>query len=612
MGIKNLAYSFFIFFGFLVFSESSYSHQFYGCSDYCKARYDGNFKAIDNCIVQTQKEGKCGPGKPVAAPVKRPAAPKPQENRPAAAAQADKSSPCKSGEELVPDGVGGGNCQPINPTSIPTASNEDAKTACTNKGGKPDFNEHDGYGFICVCKNNPNREFVSEANCLAGTGVSAKAESSDLNCPEVYTFKAAAESCNDEGVDAVKQCDKDAKGVNENYDTVKSFVGMAAQAALAKGAKAGSAEACHNAGTVNAGAFYALNGLKETCENEITECKNKCDAMSHSPNLAACVERFKSQNGITNESLTPADQEKVQEYYKKVSQVYEQSKMLFSSGKKECEVNAKKNENDIGNLMNNMNNASKQAAMCECQLTAGQTTGGKDCSQMPGPADCIKDPSNVLCQKFPVGGGLNCTGQDRDSKQCICLRDPKAASCLAPGPNTGSQVAAVPGFQPINGASPNYKGSTGGGFNLDGLGDDEMTASGASGDRSGGGDPIGSVSPSGGGSGGGAMAGGADKEEAHGEEESKSGVGGLFNQLKTGVSQLFGGGKKDGGASGKSYGDGKNKNALDPEKWRPKSGLRGVAGGNIIGGRNEDIFKKMNNQYNYQKHTFISGDVSPR
>lgn len=510
-------------------------------------------------------------------------------------------------DELVSNGTDEGDCRKkqTDSTRQLTASEEAIKTQCIGKGGKPAFN--DDHEIVCECNDGSGRIF-SETNC--GTRPATAQTQQDANqfqCSDLNDFISSARKCEADGGEAVAQCNKDQKGINENFDAAQSIIGVMSQAALAKGAQAGSAESCFNTGAINAGAFYALNGLKETCEKEQDECRQGCSIARGEVDrvIEACTAKYKAAHNFSSEYSTQVEQLKFTDYMTYLHNKITEFRGVMNSGIKKCEIDAKKNSSDLQNLMSNMDRAAKQAAICNCQLSAG----GTNCPQMPGPADCLKDPTNPLCKNIPP----NCTGADRDSKQCICLRDPKAASCAVAGPNTGSQVAAPGVFQPISGASPNYKSSTGGGINLGDLGGDEMAAASASADRSGGGDPIGSVAPGGGGGGGGgAGGGGADKEVAEGEHESKSGIGGLFNQLKTGVSQLFGGGKKDASAGGKTYGDGKNKNGLDPEKWRPKGGLRGIAGGNGIGGRNEDIFKKMNNQYNQQYHTFITGEKSPR
>jgi len=373
MGIKNLAYSFFIFFGFLVFSENSYSADFEGCVDWCRVKTRGSsVNSFQSCIRESQQEGRCGPAKPA---VKRPAAPKPQENKPAATAQAgnaDKIKQCSdvggqwnadynfcecdtgSTNKILKEFAQGGfeKCNKTDSGSTQVS----AADVCTKAGGY--FGE-DGYTEdVCVCNKLEGRTYsiaqlranpsLTCGNSHSVQTTQTKQDASQFQCSDLNDFIGSVRKCEKDGGEAVAQCNKDQKGINENYDTATSIVGLMSQAALAKGAQAGSAESCYRTGTINAGAFYALNGLKETCEKEQDECRQICTVAKDERQRVVrdCSEKYKAQYGISGES-TEQEQIKFVEYVDYLNKKVAEFNETLQSGVKKCEVDAKKNSNDL-------------------------------------------------------------------------------------------------------------------------------------------------------------------------------------------------------------------------------------------------------------------------
>jgi hypothetical protein len=566
-----------LFFLLFTFSGEFVLADFQGCPSHCasvaasksKGR-DARNKVLynayyDACMEDTKKEGRCG-GAPAAA------------KTPSAAPVATGSCHPSATDQINGDGFNKLPCH-----CAPVGSNKGYEV---------------NYGEACSASGP-----TTEATTKTDPAPTAVASPTNSDCPELVAFENQAKRCQEKGVDAVASCKPENAESNKDYAQIQSVVKAASKTAMAYGQQAGSAEACFNAGAIGTGSWQALDMLKKGCESEISTCESECgnaDEQYRTVYLACINRKGESSPGI-------------QEYSNELGTQLKSIKEDLNSGIKSCQVEAKSNEQRISQMMKEMNNTAQQAAKCQCQLTAGQT----NCDQVQGPEFCAANPMHVNCPKVVT---MKCAGADSQTKECICLRDPKSTQCVT-GLNTGSQLAgAGAAFSEVATGNTNFKGSSGGGDgglgSLDGLNDTASLA--LSSDKSLGGadSPFGVAGSGGGGSGAGGGSGGADGSgagaEPGGEPEAKSGIGGLFNQLKTSVAGLFGGkgSAAKNSSGGKNYGSRNLNKGFDPNKYRPV-GLRGIAGadGSGMGRKNMDIFKMVNNQYSNQYHTLM---VSPR
>lgn len=429
------------------------------------------------------------------------------------------------------------------------------------------------------------------------------------DCPELTAFRNKAAACKTKSASAVSQCSPDNAGKNSNNDTITMIqkgLGGFGQISQAMGQKnASGAQSCFQAAAIASGGWQALDLMKTDCASEISSCTSECDGADQMyPVVAqACNANYAAAN--------PESTARDRDFYttqlgNEIADLYNQ----LSAGKQACSIDAKSNQANLGKLAKDMSSSAQQAAKCECQLTAGQT----NCDQIQGPEYCNQNPGDPNCPKAIT---MKCSGADANTKECICLRDPKGTACL--GNTAGvSQIAGGTGanFNPLTGGGVNFKpsgaGVTGG---LDGL-NDLSSSSGMSGDKSAGGPELpGGVASGGGGGGAGGGGGGPEGLSPEGtpaEGESKSLAGGLFNYAKTVASQLFGGGSAGPRTSvpSKNFGSKAARPGIDPNKWRPV-GLRGVAGsdGSGFGGKSMNIFDMVNNQYNNQYHTLMIAPV---
>jgi hypothetical protein len=450
-------------------------------------------------------------------------------------------------------------------------------------------------GNDCICGagqevDASHYEEVSSGDCRKKGAVAATSKSGEVpSC--LQDFKAKAEACKTDGFKAVNSCNKDNKEANAQWSAAQSVIGPMAQIMQMRGQQQGSAETCFQAGALATTTLGAMDLLKETCDNEIEACHNKCEEAE---------EAYKKVDELCKEEvkniLPPLNKDEIFANMKKEA---DKLNAELEQGTQACEKDAKTNQARVIDMMNGMNRSAQQAAKCQCQLTAGQT----NCDQILGPADCKLTPKDPRC---PQAVTIKCAGTDYNTKECLCLRDPKAVSCIG---TTGSGVSQVAGFNPVGAGSTSFKtGGTGSGGGLGDFPSDAAVA--VSSDKTQGAVDSPFSAASGGGGGGSSGGGGGSDGGGEGgaaEPEAKTGIAGLFNNLKTGVAGLFGGGsKKPTTTDGKNFGgkNGASKN-VDPNQWRPV-GLRGIAGGNGIGSKNSDIFKTVNNQYNNQYHTLMT------
>jgi len=514
-----------------------------------------------------------------------------------------KKDACKAAGGSFVDATGICECEAMNSSLVfdgksykkcegATAQSRGAEQICADKKGTWDDDQKQ-----CKCGD--------QAQDLSASAPSCRASSSNSEeCSELASFEEKVDKCESESSSAVKSCDAESKNANSGYDDAKAAAAILGQVQMARGQQQGSVEACMRAGVMANTMFYGLDLMKNDCNPGMEQCKSSCsEAFSKSQDIVAkCTQEFDSKFGDRN---LPQNTDRYVQFMTNVSTKVSNFQSKLNSAKEKCDVEAPSKAAELNRLMKDMNNSAVQAQKCQCQQTAGQA----NCNDIMGPEFCLKNPTDPRCPRTVAV----CTPQSADynTKTCLCMRDPKNSQCavITGGAGGPAALAGGPGYNPIGTSGGNYSGKTGGsgGINLNGgLGDDAVAVSS---DRSGGG-PGEVFGVAGTGSaGGGSTPSGEDGSGAgagEGEGQTKSGVAGLFNALKTGMGNLLGGGSGNkAGGSGKTFGDGSknNGNAVDPNKWRP----RGVAAVGQIGGRNENIFQKISDQYGMQSHTFMSG-----
>ncbi len=475
------------------------------------------------------------------------------------------------------------------------ASEKSGEDLCSDKKGTWDEDQKQ-----CKCGDQGQDLAASAPACSAGS-------SDPEQCSEFARYEEKVKQCESESAAAVKSCDAESKNANSGYDDAKAAAAILGQVQMARGQQQGSVEACMRAGVMANTMFYGLDLMKNDCNPGMEQCKSSCNSAKEFENIGdKCYAEFIQKYGAYTQGADPAMDQKYSQFMSGVGQKMQSLQARLQAGAEKCDVEAPSKAAELNRLMKDMNNSAVQAQKCQCQQTAGQA----NCDDIMGPEFCLKNPTDPRCPRTVAV--CSPSSADYNTKTCICMRDPKNSQCavITGGGGGPATLAGGQGYNPIAPTGGNYSGKTGssGGINLNGgLSDDAVAASA---DHSGGapGDVFGAASTgsAGGGSTPSGEDGGAGEGSGEGEGQTKSGVAGLFNALKTGMGNLLGGGSGNkAGGTGKTFGDGSkgNGNAVDPNKWRP----RGVAAVGQIGGRNENIFQKISDQYGMQSHTFMSG-----
>ena len=430
-------------------------------------------------------------------------------------------------------------------------------------------------GPTCVC-DSPSE--TVEGKCMDANSAASSPSTPPPAAAGTYAcladLKTQVGKCKTDGVDAVQKCDTDNTDTNKYYGYAQQAIGAGAAYAMNKGKEANSAEQCRQAGMLKTATWGALNLLKEDCSGARETCQTVCK-----PAKEALANYETSCKDEINKETDPTKQAALKT---KIKEAAEKLMPDLSKGEGNCETKSSKNQDALMQAMKDAAAGAQAAAQCECQLTAGQT----DCAAIQDPDYCSTHPGDINC---PV-----------TVDSTIPYEPPMGSGGPAVAGAGPAQLAAP--FSPITANSPNFKGAGGGLGNLD-LGSDpaapmasEKTAGGAE-------SPFGAAAGGGAGGGGSTPNGGGDGPQGVAEAEARSGIGGLFNALKTAAAGALGLGGKNSG-DGKNFSD-KNKNGklIDPNAWRPL-GDRGIAGG--FGTKNMDIFKMVQTRYGDQYHTLMT------
>ncbi|MFN3455535.1 MAG: hypothetical protein ACK41T_11300 [Pseudobdellovibrio sp.] len=451
-------------------------------------------------------------------------------------------------------------------------------------------------GSVCIKKDNVSKSIDNQA-------------SSSLKC--LSGIKARVESCKTQAETAVKQCDsKSSSSTSNNIVSGLQQVLQAAPLYMQTKAGSGAYQNCLNVGLASQTGYYALDRLKKTCSSEISKCSSSCEDVKNDLEnnqqrlYDNCMNELKvrSQSGGSNiqsieNSIQAANSELEIEVKSQLQQLAES--VTESTGKCDPDGQAEENKNTLQNYMSDINNTAAQANQCQCQLSAGSTS-----CEAVGPADCEKNPNLAGCKQATIDCSVS-----NPPPSCKIITDNKEVSSMIAGVGGGggsAQTTNTDGVSKFAGADNINLGDLSG----------AKTTSGTEAVQADGGSPFGSAQGGGGGLGGGpgggssSGSGGPSGSSAEGSDPKS--IGGFFNTAKSALSSLFGNGKNSGSSlNSKTYGEENGAgSAIDPSKWRP--GVRGVAAANEngIGGKFQDIWKTMSNQYKRQglQQNFIAGD----
>jgi hypothetical protein len=406
--------------------------------------------------------------------------------------------------------------------------------------------------------------------------------------------EAKVAQCKSQGSSAVTSCNKENTTDNQAWGAASEAFNLGSQVLQAKAQQSGSAKNCFQMATLSTAVWAGMEKLKGDCTVTMSACNNSCE---EARTAVANISNTCAQHRNNIYSLYGADaagaNAAIAEFDKNLNAEANNLNSQLEEGSQSCNVTAKNNEKILGDSMKKMNDSAQQAAQCDCNISGGQQQMvNGSCEDIMGPEYCANHPEDL--QKCPVAVAPAPAG---------AAPPPTTAEFVPPekATNPGASALAGSGFNPIAATSPNFKGSAGIG-NLD-LGDERSGSISSDKSQYSASSPFGAAA--GGGAGGGGAApgpGGEGGGDGTGEPGSQSGIAGLFNNLKTGIANAFGGGKNSGNS--RKFSD-KNKNGkeVDPNDWRP-AGLRGVAGGSGMGTRNMDIFKMIQTRYGDQYHTF--------
>lgn len=411
--------------------------------------------------------------------------------------------------------------------------------------------------------------------------------------PCIEKLEVAKQNCAVKSKDTVNKCSKDAPSFNKHVSEAQKLLNLGIDALVAKKAGTGALDTCIRMGGAGTVLSTSLGFLRETCKGELKECKSACDeaeTLAKQPDeeyIKQCKEHFSAEG----KTFKPSHEAKLTEMLK-------QHKELGEATRKICTVEAVAERSKVDDFFNELDENIRQANICQCQLTSASEKTA-DCLALLGPAACSVNPNQPACAFSTVSCGPG-------SANPACTIN---FAAIPMGGSTGIN-GAPSGFGNVGGSSI----SNGGGVVAAGkggidVGDVDLgeTSKGVSGAVAAAdlGSPFG-VAGGGGGGGGGGF-GGGDSGSAgggSGEGKEKSGLGGLFNNVRSGIANLFGGSSSEKKAMGKKADPKSSKS--DINAFRPR-GVRGLANSSgELGGKNRDIWKTMSERYNDQYHTFIT------
>ena len=392
--------------------------------------------------------------------------------------------------------------------------------------------------------------------------------------------KAAAETA----VHSCDEADKKNNDTNSMIGATAGVTGMLGNIAVAGNQANGSMQECFKSGVMANTAASTINGMRENCSRDYTGCKADCDGSTKVSDIekdcpAKIGKTIADIRGDTGPNGT---------YYRGNLDTIKEG---FSEGTSTCSVKAKEKQNILGSLFDGVGKALTASLTCVCQLT----NAGGDCTKIPSVEDCAAIPAPAGCNGYAAIDMCTPGSVAYDAKGCSCGQNPSAPGCSGSSMNTVASFAGPP----INSPGSNFAGGVtmgagggGGGGRAPDLGNLNPGDPGSEGFDLGAQRAQGAATVTGGSGGGGGGGGGGNGDANSGAgapaPEEEKGIGGIFSQAKSFMSNALGLGKgKPSTASGNGAA-----NKFDANKYRPLRGLAGVKGG--LGSRNMDIWKMMN------------------
>lgn len=479
-------------------------------------------------------------------------------------------------------------------------TNSESAASCAAKGGTYD---PDHYGCYCSTDASGNPIRPPAGGTCANAAVAAPAPvaatipstgNTQLDqCLQKWDSKA--QECVVSAELAVKSCDQDETS-DEGMKYVKDFTKNFSSQSIAANAGKGAASQCAQASLIGNTAINGMNLFKSTCDESFSTCNKECEEV-HQASRSSVIADECLQFAVT-------DDEKI-----KTANTISGIINASQKGNNKCTVEAKEERGILEQTMGSIAKSVQAAKICECQLAGA----GANCDLVPNPINCAPGGPLFGQQICNIYASHDCSlgSQQYSSIPCQCARDSSASVCktpagkpvpsnfavdLKPGTNGGVDVGG-PGGVGDDGGNMNL----GGNYNVNKPGfeykDPAETAKGGK-PGGGGGNP---------GGGGGARGGGDPNALAAGEDDgSTKGLAGLFNQAKSSLSNLLGGGNKvtgkglspNGGGQGLKY---------DINKWRPRGLASAGCQSHQVRCKNEDIFSIVNRRYDVNEPTFLYG-----
>ncbi len=412
-------------------------------------------------------------------------------------------------------------------------------------------------------------------------------------CLQKWDQKANA--CLASAQTAKKSCDQ--KNSESGIGDVQKYTDGITNSTVNQNAGKGSVAECAKVSLFGNTAINGLNAFKEICEDDFATCSSDCSEVvsaSEGPIIAnECLD------------LAKTDEER-NEVVNTIMKIISASR----SGRNICMVEAKAEKDIFDQLMATIGKSTQAAKVCACNFSSNG-----NCESIPNPKDCLPGAASAGSAACNVFANDNCAlgSPQFSSIPCQCARDSSAAVCRTAAavplsnfaldlkPSPGGVTAGVAGVADSGSGNLNLSG----GYNLNKpvpelKADDKDKTSG--GGYAGG---NGSASGAGGGS---SAAGGSGDPAALVDEDgsSKTGLAGLFNQVKSSFGNNKSGSNKNTKAAGYRGGKSNGSNSdYDLDKWRPRGPANANCNISQLRCKNEDIFLIMNKRYDVIGMSFI-------
>lgn len=439
----------------------------------------------------------------------------------------------------------------------------------------------------CIC--DTSKGYTGDGKTCQKTAATGGDEASPQLVACVKKYEDEAVSCELKAKEAVKTCDEK-NSENPEVEKAVNSAGTVSDLFINKKAGTGLVNECIKAGALARTPKIVLDGLKDSCDANFTECNNLCGEDK--------AEKFQKECG----PLAGTDAaSKNGAYYQQHLAVIQEK---YTSGTAACKEDASAKRSIFSDVLTGLGESAAAAARCACQVAAtAMGTSQSTCSSLPSAEACMANPTLADCPAVIAIDICTQGSPNYSTVGCACQQNPKGEGCA-------QYVASTPGLSGFAGTdistptgNPVNFGvadTPGGGLTTSDLNLGGNTASElASANKTPGITTGFSTGAGGSGSGGigGGQGGGEGAPGAAGDGEGGGVLGGAFGLAKSIAGALFGGGgnKNNNGTASKTL--------PNMNKFRP-NGTRGVANYEY-GGKNHEIWHMMNNRYEYNQTTFL-------